>query len=520
MKRVLLLLTLALMTIDGFTQEAQSVASLKGTEVKTGIRLQYLTMDMPVDQVSYPLKPTMGMMGLHYLVGLNDWLYAGIGMKAAAIGDQGGLFTLGVDLGVNQQLYKNLYLDANVHFGGGGGFRSLVNGGAIIQPNIGLQYKAKHFSFGAQYSHVNFFTGIMKSDAVSFFIEIPSVLRFANYTDARKDFVTTNLSSDNFWKRPATKNVQQVRFDFLFPIGGSREDAPANNALLRRTLYVIGFEYQKYLNSNLFLYVHTDTVYKGLIAGFMDLYFGAGYNFVDTKYINFFAKTGIGAAGGRIAQEGGITMYPSVGFDIKFTNNIALSLHGGYVRALDGDFEAYSSGFGIKYFGLSGGTKEPITKKSIDKVETKGFRIGVENQSFFRVKRFGAHTVDLQLIAIKPYYDLSDNFYLMGEASFAYEGNSGGYAHGVFGIGAKSNRFLNDKISGVAEFSFGAAGGGRVDTGEGLVVRPTIGLNYHSSDALTFNVSVGQLLSLDGGVSSNNINVGFSYGLSFLNAKK
>lgn len=519
MKRVLLISTLTLLTIKGFAQETQDLSTLKGTEVKTGIRFQYLNMDMPVNQVSYPLKPTMGMMGLHYLVGLNDWLYAGIGMKAAATGDQGGLFTLGVDLGVNKRIYKNLYFDANVHFGGGGGFRSLVNGGAILQPNIGLQYKTKHVSFGAQYSHVNFIDGIMKSDAISFFIEIPSVLRFADYKEARKEFITANLSTDSFWKKPATKNVQQVRFDFFYPIGGSREDAAANNAVLRRTLYVIGFEYQKYLNSNFFLYVHTDTVYKGLIAGFMDLYFGSGYNFIDTKYINFFAKAGIGAAGGRIAQEGGITMYPSVGFDIKFTKNIGLSMHGGYLKALNGGFEAYSAGFGIKYFGLSGGSKKPSTNEEIKKVETRGFRIGVENQSFFRVKRFGANTVDLQLIALKPYYDISDNFYLMGEASFAYLGNSGGYAHGVFGVGLKSNRFLNDRISGVAEFSFGAAGGGRVDTGEGLVVRPTIGLNYHSSDALTFNVSVGQLLSLDGGVSSNNINIGFSYGLSFLNAK-
>lgn len=520
MKKTVLFLGFALLTIAGFSQEIESLSSLKGNETKTGIRFQYLNMDMPTHRVNYPLEPKMGMMSLHYLISLNDWLYTGVGMKAASTGDQGGLFTLGVDLGVNQKLYKNLYLDANVHFGGGGGFRSLVNGGAILQPNIGLQYKTKHFSFGAQYSHVDFFTGIMKSDAISFFIEIPSVLRFADYTDARKNFTTANLSPDNFWHKPAVKNVQQVRFDFFYPIGNSREDANANNALLRRTLYVIGFEYQKYLNSNFFLYVHTDTVYKGLIAGFMDLYFGGGYNFVDTKYINLFAKAGIGAAGGRIAQEGGITAYPSVGVDIKFTKNIALSAHGGYLRALDGDFEAYSAGFGIKYFGLSGGSQEPVTEKNIEKVETRGFRIGIENQSFFRVKRFGANTVDLQLIAIKPYYDLTDNFYLMGEASFAYEGNSGGYAHGVFGAGLKSNRFLNDRISGVVEFSFGAAGGGRVNTGEGLVVRPTIGVNYHSSDALTFNVSVGQLLSLDGGVSSNNINVGFSYGLSFLHAKK
>ncbi|MFY0604851.1 MAG: hypothetical protein JXQ93_13005 [Flavobacteriaceae bacterium] len=520
MKRILLIFSFILVSTFGFSQESENLSNLNGTLVKTGIRFQYLSMDMPVGQIRFPLESKMGMTSLHYLISLNDWLYTGVGMKAAAFGDQGGLFTLGVDLGVNKKIYQNLYLDANVHFGGGGGFRSLVNGGAIIQPNIGLQYKTKYFSFGAQYSHVNFFTGIMKSDAVSFFIEIPSLLRFADYSDAGKEFIGKNLSPDDFWQRPTVKNVQQVRFNFLHPIGNSREDLNTNNALLRRTLYVIGFEYQKYLNSNFFLYVHTDTVYKGLTAGFMDLFFGAGYNFIDTKFINFFGKFGVGSAGGRIKQEGGFSMFPSAGFDFKLNKNLALSISGGYLRYLDGGFEAYSTGFGIKYMGLSGGSRNPITNNDIEKLETQGFKIGVENQTFFQVDRVDTAPVDLQLIALKPQYNISKKAYVFGEAGFAYEGKAGGYAHGGLGIGIKSNTLLNNKISGYAEILGGAAGGGGVNTAEGLIIKPVIGFNYHISNSLAVNLSGGRLISLSGGVNSTNLNVGFNYGLSFLNAKK
>ncbi len=519
MKKTLFFISLILLAFSGNTQNTQNLSMLKGTEVNTGIRLQYLSVDMPVGQIAFPLEDKMGIMSLHYLVYLKDWLYTGIGMKGAAFGDQSGLFTLGVDLGVNKKIYNNLYLDANVHFGGGGGFRSLVNGGAIIQPNIGLQYKAKNFSFGAQYSHFNFFTGVIKSDAISFFIEIPSILKYADYKDAGKKFTGENLSSENFWYRPAVKNVKQVRFNFLYPIRDSREDLVANNAFLRRTLYVIGFEYQRYLSSNLFLYAHTDTVYKGLTAGFMDLFFGTGYNFIDTKLINLFGKFGLGAAGGRIKQEGGFAMFPSAGFDLKLNKNVALSLSGGYLRYLDGSFEAYSTGFGIKYFGLSGGSKEPFSEKSIRKVKTKGFRIGVENQTLFNVSRRVVFDTNIQSIALKPYYDISKRFYLMGEASFAYDGNSGGYAHGVFGVGLKTNTFLNDKVSGFFEFAIGAAGGARVDTEEGIVVRPTIGINYHISDAFTFMISGGQFISPYGSVNSTNLNAGISYNLSFLDAE-
>ena len=134
------------------------------------------------------LKPTMGLMGLHYQMPINNWLYGGIGMYGAITGDQGGLFTLGIELGINKKIYNNLYLDANFHFGGGGGYRYLINDGAFINPNIGLQYKLDKFNIGLQYSHVDFYTGHIKSNSVSFFLEIPSVLKFTDYKNAQKRF--------------------------------------------------------------------------------------------------------------------------------------------------------------------------------------------------------------------------------------------------------------------------------------------------------------------------------------------
>ncbi len=56
------------------------------------------------------LNPTMGFVGLNYNIPLNDWLYTGAGFHAAITGDQGGLFTLGVNLGVNKQFIKTYIL--------------------------------------------------------------------------------------------------------------------------------------------------------------------------------------------------------------------------------------------------------------------------------------------------------------------------------------------------------------------------------------------------------------------------
>jgi hypothetical protein len=524
MMKKILLFCFIISSLTSFSQETDFLSTITGKTLHNKIRLNYTLVHMP-DELdiygdSFKLKPTMGFVGLNYNIPINDWLYTGAGMHFATTGDQGGLFTLGVNLGINKKIYKNLYFDANVHFGGGGGYRVLVDGGGIVYTNVGLQYKQENYSLGVQYGNVNFFTGFIKNDNISFFIEIPTTLRYASYKEAQKTFTLENLSKDRFWKKPAVKSVQQITFDFFFPFGDSRTDSFQGNKLINNTLYIIGFEYQRYLNKKTFIYAHTDTMYKGLVAGFMDLFFGIGKNFIETKHINFFGKFGLGAAGGRIYQEGGLTMYPNIGADIRLTNQFGVSAHGGYHRAIGGTFEAYTAGFSLKYYGLSGGTKTPFTEIEANEIKTQGFSFGVQNQTYLDVAKFGIADSNLQLIALKISYDLNKRFYLTGEASFAYEGKSGGYAHGAFGLGVKSNKFLNDKFSGYIEVMAGVAGGGRVDSGEGVISRAIAGINYHITDDFSFNISGGKFISPFGNVNSTNINLGLNYSISFLNFKK
>ena len=524
-----ILLVLLLIFSSKISSQDLNLNDINTVKLKSSIRLNHIIIDQPditytySDNTQYRLKPTAGILGLNYNIALNDWLYTGAGFHAASIGDQGGLFTLGVNLGVNFPIYKNLYFDTNAHFGGGGGFRSLVNGGAIFYANSGLQYKFDNFSFGVQYGYLDFLNGIQGGDNLSFFVEIPTTIRAGSYEDAQKEFIVSESTTDEFWEKPAVKSVQQVTFDFFFPMGDTRTDGQGNfnNAQpINQTLYIIGFEYQRYLNRNTFLYAHLDTMYKGLRAGFMDMFFGIGKNFFESEYINLFAKFGIGAAGGRIFPENGLTMYPNAGFDLRFSEHFGLSFHGGYHRSLGATFEAITAGLSLKYYGLSGGSIDPISLEKGKKITTQGVQIGVQNQTYYDVAILDKPDRDLQQIAIKLNYDISKRFYVAGEASFAYDGGAGGYAHGIFGLGIKSNRFLKKKISLFAEAAGGVAGGGGVDSGEGILIRPSAGLNYHVNNDFSFNMSLGQMWSPYGNVNSTNLNVGLTYSLSVLNLKK
>ena len=508
--------------------QERTIEDIKTIELKNSIRLNHIFIDQPDitytygDGTQYELFPKMGFLGLNYNIPLTNWLYTGAGFHAASFGDQGGLFTLGVNLGINLPIYKNLFFDANLHFGGGGGFRSLVNGGALLYPNAGFQYKLKDVSFGIQYGIVDFFDGIQGGNNISFFVEIPTSVKAGSYKNAHKTYKVVE-TDDDFWEKPAVKSVQQVKFDFFFPRGRTRNDGVGNfnnTTPITQTLYIIGFEYHRYINHNTFLYAHLDTMYRGLRAGFMDMFFGIGKNFIETRHINFFAKMGLGSAGGRIFPENGLTMYPSAGFDVRFSDHFGLSVHGGYHRAVAATFEAITTGVSLKYYGLSGGSKDPFTKEKAKYIKTQGVQIGLQNQTYFDVAILNKPKRDLQQIALKINYDITPYIYVAGEASFAYLGGAGGYAHGLFGLGVKSNRFFNEKISLFAEAAGGVAGGGGVDSGEGVLVRPTAGINYHISNDFHLNTSIGQMVSPFGNVNSTNVNIGFTYSLSVLNAKK
>ncbi len=512
----LLFLFFTILCFQGYSQ-GSNLSELKGKEIHSKIRLNYISVDMPFNQFTPNLEKKMSMLGMHYHLPFSKHFYGGVGMYGAIFGDQSGFFTIGATLGYKTPLLNNFSLDANFHFGGGGSNSQLVNTGLLINPNIGIQYNFNKYSIGVQYSHVDFPTGIIKSNTWSIYLEIPSILKTVNNKYAHQEFSLKNLDKDSFWNTSATKSVQQVRFDFLFPIGDSKKD---NNQKLDETLYMLGFEYQKFLSKNTFAYIHTDAIYKGLTAGYMDLFFGVGHNWVNNSTLNLFTKIGIGAAGGRVAQEGGLTAYPSAGFDYKISKNIALSGHLGYFRFLDGTLEAYTTGLGIKYINYTGGSKD-LDNNKFNSAKTRTIQLALENQWYWNMNRRDGSIVDLDQLAIRIIFNSNKNIYFIGETSFAYGGaDAGGYAHGIIGFGYNTNNFFNNKFSSFLELGAGVAGGGKIDTEGGIVLRPTVGLNYHFNDELNLKASYGQLFSASGSVNSPNVNLGLVYQLSFLQAKK
>ena len=125
----------------------------------------------------------------------------------------------------------------------------------------------------------------------------------------------------------------------------------------------------------------------------------------------------------------------------------------------------------------------------------------------------------LHQISMQINVDLNKNIFVAGQTSFANFGNAGAYAEGLIGLGLKKSNLFNNSISIFAQILGGAAGGGNISTGQGLIVKPSIGLDYKLSNTLNFRTSAGYVKAKGGNLSSPFINLGIKYNITFLKLK-
>ena len=126
--------------------------------------------------------------------------------------------------------------------------------------------------------------------------------------------------------------------------------------------------------------------------------------------------------------------------------------------------------------------------------------------------------IDLQLIALQVNYDLNAYSYLAGQASFAYHGESGGYADGMAGIGVQSHQLISRHAQLYSELLIGAGGGGGIDTDEGIVIKPKVGIVIPTVHDISLLASIGKIMSPMGNLNATNLNIGIQFSGALLSA--
>ncbi len=496
------LIVCLLMSVHFFYAQTNVVPE-RNTQLGFG-QIDFLSIKMPDGEQN------MDYAGLHYNLKLNDWSYAGIGLYGAVGGIRGGFFTLGVNAGIQPKITDKLFVDAGLHFGGGGGASAPDGGGAFILPHLNLGYDFKHFSATAGYSYVDFFDGgTINSSQFNVAVQIPLSFDTASFKERENSFSIEDL-------RTTSWNNLSNRISLLMHLNNARVTKGSYEG---NTIRLAGFELNSYITDDFFFFVRADGAYHGIKAGYMDIFLGGGYHLsMNKNRTNILAKLGVGAGGGGgVDTKGGFLIYPDISLEQKLFSNIYASINKGFMMSPESHFVSSTYGLGLKYYVDRDGSLS--NEREFSEGKFKGFEAIIKQDLYLDAARDGGFNQNMHQISLQLNFFLNKYLYAAGQTSFADFGDAGAYAEGIVGLGVQTNEFFGNTTSIFAQVLGGAAGGGGISTGQGLIVKPSVGIKHKITDKLYIRGGLGYVKARGGSLSNSYLNLGLSYRFSFLSVK-
>ncbi|MBT6915535.1 MAG: hypothetical protein HOA38_08870, partial [Candidatus Marinimicrobia bacterium] len=421
-----------------------------------------------------------------------------------------GFFTGGIELGHKIKLGSGLSLDGGMFVGGGGGGSAPQGGGLMLRPHISLTKKVAGVNLGLGMSKINFPNGDIDSSQLGVQLDIPFGFIYKDFNSQKtnnNDVLTLDSNTDlriGWQDHYMAPTYQHYALD-----SGVKN---TGGTVMANGMDLVGFEYGTKLG-NSYYYLETAGAGSKGTDGFAELLGGLGYSKDFGHNFGFNIKAALGAAGGGgVDTGGGLIHKKSIGMYIAGFNDMSLSAEIGRVGAFDGEFKADTFKLGLQYpFKLLSAGDNVRKSSNYDYTDSGLWGVRAAHQTYIGsdTLRKNSDKNPVQLLGIKLDRYLDDDTYLTGQALAAYKGEAGGYAVGLVGIGQELN--VTKKLSLFAELGIGVAGGGGINTGDGLIMQPSIGLNYKLDSGLSFQSSAGKMQSINNGGDTNVLEFGLQY---------
>jgi len=463
---------------------------------------------------------SMGLLGINYFADITPLIYGGIGGYGSVVGTQGGLFTVGVGGGLHHELISHWWGDAGLFVGGGGGRASLVGGGLMLRPHVGIAYAFPWARFGLHYSYISFPSGEIHSQSWGLDVDLP--MEFY-YLTPDENHIGCSLFNPNDIHLSSGKFLNFQRNDFAILLQQYHQRSGTKNTdgeTQDGTISLVGAELDHYFRDNTFWWIKASGAYAGIPNGYMDVLGGLGYHQSLGYSFALVPQLGMGAGGGGMTDTGGgFLINPLLGIEWAIAPRFSLRASTGYLWSPKGEMKVIPvTGELLYHLDIATEGNKSTTLSSYH-YEIQGFRLQLFNQTYFHPQRsFSTSTTPIELIGFQIDQLFSPIFFLSYQAAGAYTGfHAGGYATGMIGPGIQSPEFFKQRMQVFSEILLGAGGGGGLALSGGSLIEPVAGIRYAFTPTIGLQASIGQLKALRDNLNTPIFNIGLTVRFDTLN---
>lgn len=464
------------------------------------------------DQLKLPANEKMGMLGGSLLYDVNKWFSVGPSAYGAVSGQRGGFITIGLASELKKSLTEHVELNGGVFVGAGGGRSGylLSGGGLMLRSHLGVNFLSQQWgNVGGGISYTTFPDGAIHSTQPYLSYEYPfSALFERGWVDYAP--LPGNHAS------PLSLNKQEfavIYRSYAVPQGVLTDAGLPQHPRIN----LMGVEWLRYLDDNLFLKLETEGAMGGKSNGYMQILLGGGYRLAlsDSTAIKISAAAGV-AGGGSVASGGGILLDGSLALQQFLTDHWYVEGAAGYVKS-PGGFKAASVAAKIGYsFASPDNAGKAVPYAALDGFAAHRFRLRATHQSYRQSNplwRTHHANLNVDVLGFQGDYFVNDNFYLSGQSLAAYKGMAGAYMTGLVGAGVHLPLGASPLFVDV-EVLVGAAGGGGMDVSGGLVWQTNASLGYQLSDAYSLHGSIGLIDAAKGNFRAQVLGLSLAYHFS------
>ncbi len=470
------------------------------------------------ETLKLPGAETMGLVGGDLLFDLNEHLRLGVGSYGAVRGDRGGFITLGLAGEARQRLGNAWTAHTGLYVGAGGGRSSntLAGGGLMLRADLGLSYETAGWgSFGAGASHVRFPNGTLRSTQPYLQYDYP----FQTLIGSGWSLTPSTGGGPAPALAARAQEFSLVLRDYRIASSVLRNDGQAQTA----SMQLMGVQWLSGAQGPWFLQLEAEGAMGGQSNGYMQILAGGGYRMALTSSTALKLHAAAGpAGGGGVDAGGGLLLDAGLALQQKISSHNALEFSLGEVRTPSGSFKARSLALQVTHlFGVPDAqSADAVAWRALDGFDTEHLRARAVSQTYFKADpqwRSGNPQLSVSNLGVQLDYFASPHWFLSGQGLAAYAGQAGAYMTGMVGAGTQWPLAQRWHVEG--EMLVGAAGGGGVAVGGGLVGQANASIGLQLSNSLGLLASVGRITAPRGNFKADVAGLALTYQFTGFSAR-